>query len=521
MLFKNKAELLKKVILWTTYALIIVETYLILLFGTRFSTLMLTLVMETTVNEVKGFFTTYIWTQFCLEYLLGVLALTFMLVCVNFSVLRRKCVEILDRVLCSKIIEPLLLTVVVLSLSLGAFRTVRTIYWHTYSLDEIGRVRKYAFYSTDYIAFSTLYNSIRDFWLGTRDLPTLITSLQNATYDSCDYLSDNIIIVIGESFNKHHSNLYGYPLNTNPYLSEERNLYIMTDVITSDRSTSFVIKNIFSFRSKDNDLNWAETPLFPAIFKKAGYYCKLVSNQSVEGENGASVFDLANDYLTNCNTRTFMWDETNTNLCTYDMQLIDEYMGLKKDRPHNLTVFHLLGQHTAYQDRYPSDKAYFTDQHYDFRDDLSTVQKRNVAHYDNALRYGDEVIKSIIDQFRDQDAIVIFFSDHGEEIYDYRDYMGRSHEPQITENIAKYVFEVPFFIWMSDTYKESHPQILDKVERALERPYVLDNLPHLLLDLAGIKCEMFEPDKSLISDEYVSPRRLIHTSLQDYDELMN
>ena len=41
----------------------------------------------------------------------------------------------------------------------------------------------------------------------------------------------DIVVVIGESFNKYHSSLYGYSHNTNPNLLEERrkgNLYVFT-----------------------------------------------------------------------------------------------------------------------------------------------------------------------------------------------------------------------------------------------------------------------------------------------------
>ena len=203
------------------------------------------------------------------------------------------------------------------------------------------------------------------------------------------------------------------------------------------------------------------------------------------------------------------------------MQLIDDFATLKDSvGPYSLTVFHLIGQHTAYEDRYPRDKAFFTKEDYEYRTDLTDYQKSVVAHFDNAIRYGDEVLNRILDLYRNDDTIVIFFSDHGEEMYDCRNFAGRSHEPIITSNTAKYVYEVPFFIWMSDEYKRTHQNVVNSVDKSLYKPFVLDDLPHLLLDLAGIECENYDSAYSILNDKYFRKRRLIGESKVDYNVLI-
>ena len=282
------------------------------------------------------------------------------------------------------------------------------------------------------------------------------------------------------------------------------------------------MKNIFTFRDKENDLYWTESSLFPAIFKKAGYNCTFISNQEVEGDNSRDVYDRANDYLVNKETKHLLWNVTNNKKCQYDMQLIDEYANYKDTiNPYSLTVFHLLGQHTAYEDRYPNDRNVFTPKDYEFRTDLTDYQKTIVSYYDNATRYCDEVMKRIIDMYRNDDAIIIFFSDHGEEVYDYRDYAGRSHEPIITASTAKYVYEVPFFIWISDEYKNTHHDVVNRIEKSLNKPFVIDDLPHLLLDLAGIECKNYDSTHSILNDKYSRSKRLIGESKQDFNTLVD
>lgn len=94
---------------------------------------------------------------------------------------------------------------------------------------------------------------------------------QSIRIDSCTYTSPNIIVVIGESFNRHHSSLYGYELETNPRLSKLENLVVFSDVITPVNLTSEAFKNFLSVSSLRENVEWFEAPLFPAIFLKNGY----------------------------------------------------------------------------------------------------------------------------------------------------------------------------------------------------------------------------------------------------------
>lgn len=50
---------------------------------------------------------------------------------------------------------------------------------------------------------------------------------------------------------------------------------------------------------------------------------------------------------------------------------------------------------------------------------------------------------------------------------------------------------------------------------------MIDDLPHLMLDIAGIDCEWFDPTRSLINERYNANRkRLLLDSKIDYDEII-
>lgn len=376
--------------------------------------------------------------------------------------------------------------------------------------------------------YSTIYTTLGHFCYAgymhfstNQDIEILVYTLSETSDVSCDCTSKNIILILGESFNKHHSSLYGYSLPTNSELEKEiNNLYVMTDVVSPHNTTSKCLRKLFSFSSQDNDLYWANTPLFPALYKSAGYNVTFLSNQECLG-GGNGIWSSINNFLVNQYTIPYLYDYINSSIFSYDMDLVNEYKTIAPTKSNpNVVIFHLIGQHVDYNDRYPETEMTFTLRDYNNRGDLTDSQKEIIMHYDNATHYNDRVVASIIDMFRDKDAIIIYLSDHGDEVYDYRNHFGRSHEPVITSGRAMYQYEVPFVIWVSDQYKKAHADIVDKIQRSVNKPFMTDDLPHLMLDIAGVDCKWFDPSRSLLNDKYnISRRRLIEDLKQDYDNI--
>ena len=77
-------------------------------------------------------------------------------------------------------------------------------------------------------------------------------------------------------------------------------------------------------------------------------------------------------------------------------------------------------------------------------------------------------------------------SDHGEEVFDYAHRNGRIHDATLSPDCCRHQYEIPFMIWMSDRYRAARPELAAAIARAVDRPYMTDDLPHLLLDLAGL-----------------------------------
>ncbi len=226
-------------------------------------------------------------------------------------------------------------------------------------------------------------------------------------------------------------------------------------------------------------------------------------------------------------------DRWNNKIYKYDGQLQDNTLHgtdiasqscLRQDSAkYNLTVYHLIGQHVDYKERYPDEVRYrhFTSDDIQ-RPELSDAKRQTIAHFANATRYNDEVIDRLCRHYADEDAVLVYLSDHGDEVYDYRNHVGRSHSHNVTPGMAKAQFEIPLMIWCSDLCRLRHQDIVTKIAQSVNKPFMSDDLPHLLYDLAGIKSPEYHRERSILQDSYklterplLSDPNLIYEKIRD------
>ena len=193
----------------------------------------------------------------------------------------------------------------------------------------------------------------------------------------------------------------------------------------------------------------------------------------------------------------------------------------------NLIIHHLYGQHVNPLHRYPPSHSHFSYKDYPERKELSEEEKEYVAVYDSATRYNDSVASMIIDLYKDKDAVIIYFADHGDEANDYRIHQGRSiGMEKLGAPCLHCQLDIPFIIYTSNIFSLKHPQITKRISEAIHRPFMTDDLPHLLFDIASIRTKWYDPSRSLINKDYNSDRKRIIKGFSlkgslDYDEVCN
>ena len=335
----------------------------------------------------------------------------------------------------------------------------------------------------------------------------------------------NIVVVIGESYIKHHAQIYGYPHETTPLAKkeiDEGRLIVFNDVVTPANNTTVVLKNMLCCNDVGKGEKWYDTPFFPAIFKQAGYNVLFWDNQLTLDVNTSGFLQV----------RNFLYDEqlqemgfTATNQKGFDLdgELIESYKK-EKDKPlgaRNLILFHLQGQHINAATRYPHNEEFtkFTVDSVKRNDKYLTKEKKQrIADYDNATYYNDWVLKQIIDIYRNSNTILVYFSDHGDEVYDYRDQFGREFGT-FTPNKLKYQFEVPFVIWCSDIYQKRHASTVSKLREVANRPFMIDKVCHLLFHLGEVNTKYYQHQLDILNIDYQCGKRICNY-VNDYDKIV-
>lgn len=378
-----------------------------------------------------------------------------------------------------------------------------------------------------------LHLSVQQYNIEKADLDICARNQGIMAVDSCSYTSPNIAVIIGESFIKRHSSLYGYNKTTNPNLEKLRqagSLSVFTDVISPRNGTSEAFKLFLSMANIKDSIRWCDTPLFPSLFKQAGYHVSFYSNQFVKESEKDRENATGSGFFYHPGIEPYIFDERNHSLNKFDEEMVMEYITKhqsEKEKTYNLAIFHLLGQHVSYKDRYTQQYTRFSEKDYTDRKELTNSQKREVSEYDNATLYNDYVVSTIINYYQNQDAIVIYFSDHGEECNDFRAHIGRSGDWDRIEKKAgieclRCQFDIPFIIYTSPLYQQNHPEILKEIHNAVDRPFMTDDLPHLLLYLAGIHTSWYKSSHNLLAPDFdINRRRIVSHSFIDYDEFCN
>lgn len=375
-----------------------------------------------------------------------------------------------------------------------------------------------------YIPIYRLVFSVFANHLASHQLVQLKAASEKIQIDSCSFRVPNIVLVIGESYNKHHSQLYGYNKPTTPYqkeMAEQGCLVPFTDVVAPWNLTSFVFKHVLSLHAVGDSGEWCDAPLFPEVFRKAGYHVTFITNQ-FQSKAKEAVYDFSGGFFLNdpeMSQRQF--DTRNTALYRFDEGVLNAYDELKaQNKEHNLVILHLMGSHVEYRARYPQNtRRFFMPQNAN-RPELTVKQRYILSDYDNSVRYNDSIVSAITQRFIDKDAVVIYMPDHGEEIFDGSPFIyGRMHGANIDYRLARNEMEIPFWIWGSPLYIENHPYGWQAIRNAKDRPMMTDVLPHLLLYLAGISTPAYRPEYNVLAPEYNTKRPRILKGTTDYNTL--
>lgn len=326
----------------------------------------------------------------------------------------------------------------------------------------------------------------------------------------------NIILILGESLNKNKMSLYGGGYLTNPYLSKLQkngNLIAFLDVIAPYSSTNPVMQTILNFSNYENTDEkhpWHSYFDVIGLFKLASYETFFISNQEgfgMWGNAAASIGSNAlNVYFSNQGKNSIRYMNFRPD------SVLFEYINNIKLKEKNFIIIHLMGSHFIYDYRYENNfKKYKAA---DIKSNLDEKKRKKIASYYNSILYNDYIINSIYERFAKDDSLILYLSDHAESLYDDKTKSVLGHSI-----IDKTNAEIPFIFIFSDTFKQKHNNLLVKIQNAVNKAYMSDDLIHTLCDLAGLNYYECDEKRSIINENYNDKRkRLFHNV--DYDKFL-
>ena len=63
-----------------------------------------------------------------------------------------------------------------------------------------------------------------------------------------------------------------------------------------------------------------------------------------------------------------------------------------------------------------------------------------------------------------------------------------------------YQLRVPLLVWLSSSFREHHPDIVEKLNNVKNLHIKTDDISHFLIDIAGIKTDWINKNRSFITD---------------------
>ena len=297
-----------------------------------------------------------------------------------------------------------------------------------------------------------------------------------------------MVMVLGETARAANWGLSGYARQTTPELAAEAGIINFADVSSCGTDTETSLPCIFSpwgrraydetrIRSSESVLDVVARAGFRVVWVDNQSGCKGVCNgvESLRPDPAKSPAQCASGEC-------------------FDGALVDTLQQLVSETPGNLLiVLHQMGNHgPAYFKRYPDEFKQFTPACED--PDLPKCSNESIVNaYDNAIRYTDHVVASLVRTLREHeahDSALLYVSDHGESLGEKGLFL-HGVPFKIAPDVQT---KVPMVMWFSAGFPASFALDQGCIGQVATTPLSHDHLFHTLLGLLDVKTSAYTPE---------------------------
>jgi glucan phosphoethanolaminetransferase (alkaline phosphatase superfamily) len=271
---------------------------------------------------------------------------------------------------------------------------------------------------------------------------------------------DKVIVVMGESANKSHMSLYGYTIPTTPFLDslqQSGHLYVFNAIAPTNQTRYSLPIDLTEANVHYYENRYLHSCSILTNFKANNYETYWISNQGRVGKNDSSISSMAYE------ANTSFFANMNYLEAKTDDVLVDYLNKLRPNPGKEMYLVHIMGSHSDYVNRYNKENALFKN------------AKNIVEEYDNSIHYSDYILSQIFERFKNEKVLLIYISDHGENIN--LENNGHGFLPPFKDE-----YTVPFVIYSN----VKNPR-LDEIYKDNKKGYFnLENFNYIVQYVSGI-----------------------------------
>ncbi len=291
------------------------------------------------------------------------------------------------------------------------------------------------------------------------------------------------VLVIGESLNRDHMNVYGYPRANTPFQSDavwDYHFTFFDRAYACYTQTVHVLTYALTEKNQYNDMRLSDAFSLVDMARAAGFKTTWISNQSRYGVWDTPIGAIGSV----CDEQYWVNEYIGTKVITkdYDEALVPYLEKVDPENRRQLIIVHLMGSHISYWDRYP--KEYYR---YPFDCDRQRTKEEIMTdEYDNTVYYNDEVLRQLTEVAVDRlDADgILYFSDHGDKVCE---------RPGHNADMFDFAMvHVPLWTYTSDRYIELYPETYEMMRVRRHTAFTNDMIYDTMLGFMGIKAVHYD-----------------------------
>lgn len=290
----------------------------------------------------------------------------------------------------------------------------------------------------------------------------------------CNSDSLTVVFILGESLSAKNMQINGYKRNTTPFICKEKNLINLPHIYSEYGYTHESVPYILTRADHQYPEKGYEERSFISLFKKVGFRTTWLANQEVI--NTFVYFINECDTLINVSSGKSLFIFSKW----LDEDILPHYKKVLNNKiAKQFLLVHTVGSHWYYNNHYPNSFKKYTPITQS-KIVSSNSHEEIINSYDNTILYSDYIWYLLINELRYRNAILIYLSDHSENLGEDGHYTHgdgdwpAQHYPGC-------------FVWYSDQFKSLYPEKIKCLEQNKDKEYNTSFLFYSILDAADIE----------------------------------